>query len=361
MRRALPGILVVLALIGVWWVARQENARTRTRTEEIEHAHEDQGVPTSTRSSTSSSTKGAVVKSAAAAVSGTTVIHGGWGSRPGEFARRRDPESNPEAPMAIAAARGEVAVVDQVNRRVQRFRDGKLTATIPLGGDTVQDVAAGARGSTVLLDRLGDRNVQVYGADGKLANEVSLVGKGVPEGGGVTAVFADDDGIYVEREHASVVRIADASGNADPARPELIGRPSRDGHLLLSAKIADRASGSIAIAAFDRASGQPLWSQVISLDEPIQHIFTVDSDAHGRAYVAADVGRETPQPPYRIYDEKITIARLDQNGSPAGAIDAPPLATADESFRPITVDDDGAIYIMYPRAGGLDVVRFVFP
>src|SRR5436189_119932 len=34
---------------------------------------------------------------------GTVVIRGAWGSGPGQFGRKRDPESNPEAPMAMAA------------------------------------------------------------------------------------------------------------------------------------------------------------------------------------------------------------------------------------------------------------------
>jgi hypothetical protein len=361
MRRVLVLVLILAALGGVLWVGFRKQPPAPSSTSTSETAPATNGAPPTggVTGSTTTPVRPVVVKSAATKSGGQTVVHGAWGSAPGEFARRRDPESNPEAPMAIAAAGRDVVVVDQVNRRVQRFHDGKLTATIPMGGDTVQDVAV-AGSKTLLLDRLADKNVQVYGADGKLSNEVGIVGKGVPEGGGVTGVFADDDGIYVENQHASVIRIADASGNADPNRPELIGRPSRDGRYLLKAAIGDRASGTISVSAFDRQSGAPVWSQMVQVDEPILHIFTLDSDRHGRTYVAVDVGRESPAPPYQIVDEKIVIARLDQNGSPAGAIEAPPLGTADETFHPITVDDDGSILIMYARASGLDVVRFSF-
>jgi hypothetical protein len=292
---------------------------------------------------------------------GNVVVKGGWGSKPSDFGRRRDPESNPEGPMAIAAgANGELAVVDQINRRVDRYKDGKLVATIPLGGDTVQDVALGTNGRTLLLDRLADKNVQVYDSNGKLLNELTLQGKGVPEGGGVTGVFADDDGIYVEREHAQVVRIADANGNADPDRPELIGRPSRDGRLLIAAAIGDRANGEIVVRGFDRRSGQPLFTQPIRVDEPILHIVMLDSDRQGNIYLAVDVGREAPQPPYPIVDEKIVIPRLSSTGAPRGAIEVPPFPSADESFRPITVADDGTIYVMTAAEGGLTVTRYTF-
>jgi hypothetical protein len=360
MKRVLWAGVIIAMIFGVLWVGLRAAPDQRAPDAQNPAAAPTVANGGKTSSTTTTPVRPVVVKSAAAKSGGQTVVHGGWGSKPGEFARRRDPESNPEAPMAVVAAGGDVVVVDQVNRRVQRFHGGKLVATIPLGGDTVQDVAVAGQ-KTLLLDRLADKNVQVYGADGKLTNELSIVGKGVPEGGGVTGLFADGDGIYVEREHSTLVRIADASGNADPNRPELIGRPSRDGRSLLKAAIADRAGGLIAVSAFDRQSGTALWSQTIQVDEPILHIFTLDSDRHGRTYVAVDVGRESPAPPYQIVDEKIVVARLDQNGSPAGAIEAPPLGTADETFHPITIDDDGAVLIEYPRDTGLDVVRFVFP
>jgi hypothetical protein len=298
----------------------------------------------------------------ASSAPGKVVIAGGYGSADGQFGRRRDPESNPEGPMAVAAgAGGQLAVVDQVNRRILRYRDGKLAGSVPIGGDTVQDIAFARDGKMLVLDRLVDGNVQVYGADGKLVNEVSLAGKGVTEGGGITGLFADDDGIYVERDHEAVVRIADAAGKSDPNRPELAGRTSRGGHLLLAAAIADAAAGDVLVSAVDRASGQPAWQQPIHLGIPIVHVITLDSDAAGLVYLAVDVGRETTSAPFRIVDERILVARLGSGGAPRGMLSLPPLPTADESFRPITVDDDGTVYVMAAGDNGLAVTRYVFP
>jgi len=295
-------------------------------------------------------------------VAGKVVVSGKWGSQPGEFGRRADPESNPEGPMALVAGpHGEVDVVDQINRRVQRFKDGKPVGAISIGGDTVQDAVAGKDGRTLLLDRLADRNVQVYGADGKLQNELPIVGKGVPEGGGVTGLFSDDDGIYVEREHGSVVRVADANGAADPNRPELPGRPSRDGHLLLQAQLGDRMSGEITVRASDRASGQPAWTQQLSMGAMVLHIITLDSDRQGMAYLAVDVGRESPQPPYAITDERVVVLRLGSGGAPRGSITIPPFGSADETFRPIAIDDDGSVLVMTSGPQGLVVTRYQFP
>ena len=52
---------------------------------------------------------------------------------------------------------------------------------------------------------------------------------------------------------------------------------------------------------------------------------------------------------------------VDADGSPRGTIVLPPLPSADESFRPLSVDDDGAVYEMSPGPLGLDVTRYVFP
>src|SRR5207249_79291 len=98
--------------------------------------------------------------------------------RPGELGRRRDPESNPEGPMAIAASGdGELAILDQVNHRIERWARGRHLGTIAAGGDTVQDIAPGTGGRTLVLDRLLEDNVQVYGADGTLVNQTPLAGK----------------------------------------------------------------------------------------------------------------------------------------------------------------------------------------
>ncbi len=254
---------------------------------------------------------------------------------------------------------GTLLVLDQINRRLQRWKDGKLVGSMPFGGDTVQDVVSGPEGRTVVLDRLGDRNLQIYDPTGKLMNEVSLVGKGVPEGGGITAVFADNDGVYVEREHGAVVRVSDVNGHPDPARPELIGRPSRDGKLLLSAALASRDAGTVSVRAFDRKTSQPVWSATVSLGAPILHVVTLDSDAHGAVYLAAVTGAETTVAPFHVVDEAIVVARL-VGGQQRGLLKLPPFQTADETFRPITVADDGTLYVEYVGEEGVEVRRYRF-
>jgi hypothetical protein len=292
---------------------------------------------------------------------GQPLVHSAWGSDPGQLGRKHEEESNPEGPMAIAARGGEALVLDQVNRRIERFANGKLVGKVEIGSDTVQDLAAMHGGRTAVLDRLSDGNVQIYGADGKLANSLPLAGKGITEGGDVTGVFADDSGVYVEREHGSLVRIADADGTADADRPELLGRPSRDGRLVLQAEMADPGAGQLRVRATDRATGSPAWTQLVQLDAPVIHIVMLDSDRAGNVYVAAEVGREGTEPPYELYDVHLVAARLGPNGALRGQIQMPGLGTADETFRPLTVDDDGVLYLMLPGDDGITVLKYTFP
>lgn len=293
---------------------------------------------------------------------GEVVLRGRWGGAPGQFGRRREAEASPEGPMALYAGRaGELSILDQVNRRVERYKDGARTGGLAMGGDTLQDLAVGAEGRVALLDRFVDKSVQVYGADDKLQNEVGLAGPGVPEPGHVTGVFADDDGIYVEREHGSVVRIADGSGASDPARTELPGRPSRDGTLFLAAALLDRAAGTVVVRAFARATQKPAWERSLQLEAPVVQILMLDSDRQGRVYLAASIGHEDPRPPYKLIDESITAVRLGSGGVERGRLRLPPLPDVEESVRPLSIDDAGDLYVMAPRPEGLEVRRYRFP
>jgi hypothetical protein len=256
--------------------------------------------------------------------------------------------------MALAVgARGEVLVLDQVNHRVQRFSDGKLAATIALAGDTAQDLALAPSGRVALLDRLGDRTLRVYDGAGRLENELALAG----DPGAATGVFADGDGVYVERDHATVARVAAADGRKDDSDASLAGRPTRDGRLLVRAALSGPASATV--IATDRASGAEAWRADVGFGARVLSLVLLDSDARGTVYVAADDGDEARAAPYAIANERVEVVRLD-GGAPAGRIALPPPPTADESFRPLTVGDDGAIYAMVAADSGFSVVRYVF-
>lgn len=289
----------------------------------------------------------------------SVVLRVSWGGRPGQLGRRGGEEANLEAPMALAVERGEIVVLDQVNRRVERFRHGQRIKTMPLGSDFGQDLALGPDGKSAILDRLGANEVSVYGEDGSWLGDLPL-GPAHVDKGDATGVFSDELGIYVERGHGGVVRIADAQGRSQPAE-ELPGRPTRDGRLLISAAIVDRAQGLVAVHAFDRSSLAKQWTCVASLGTPPLQLLLLDSDGLGRVYLGAGVGRGDPRPPYAIVDQELIVVRIDARGEVNGLLRLPPLTAPDEMLRPVAIDDQGIIYVMRPDETGLTVERYEFP
>jgi hypothetical protein len=156
----------------------------------------------------------------------------GWGSGPSQLGRDRPQEANPEAPMSLTVTPlGDVVVLDQLNGRLVRIgQDGKVLGTTPLTQQTPQDVTVAKDGTLLVLDRLRDKSVAIIDPEtGTLRGDLPLQGEGIPETGGITGTFVDGDSVYVEREHGALIRIGDLAGTADTTRPEIPGRPTRDG------------------------------------------------------------------------------------------------------------------------------------
>ncbi len=354
---ALGALLALLAILG-WWMGR---SAVKVKRADDGNAPTPEAVTTPVRPASPSPAAAVVTVPRREAVSHLRV-RAGWGSGPGQLGKKTDPESAPEGPMSLVVDRhGNLYVLDEINRRVQRWSaDGRLLSSIPINGDTAQDLALGKNGAVALLDRLGERNVQLFSSDGKPLGEVGLVGKHLPEGGGATGLFTDSDGnLWVEREHQELVRVADSDGSSDADRPTAPGRPSRDGRVYLSGAIVDRAAGSVTVRGLD-GSGALLWQSTVGLGAPILYLSLLDSDAAGNVYLAGHVGRSSLQPPYLIEDEQLIVVSLSPDGTPRGSLSleaAPPEA---ESFRDLTVGDDGTLYRMVLGPSGVTIETYHF-
>jgi hypothetical protein len=278
-----------------------------------------------------------------------------WGSGPADLAHKLDAESAPEGPMALTVdSSGNVLILDQLNHRIQRWtRDGRRLAPIAINGDTAQDLLAARDGRLLLLDRLGEQNVQLLDGAGHPLGDVALRGAKIPEPGGVTGLYLDDDGnAYAEREHGELVRVADADGHASRDRPTLPGRPRRGVGGFVRGAIADRATGTFTVRAYD-ASSAPAWETTLSFGGTILYIVLLDSDASGAVYAGARVGSESPAPPYAITGERVELRSLDASGQPRGALTLDGAPAPEEVFREFTVADDGTVYRLRRAADGV--------
>lgn len=299
---------------------------------------------------------------AAAPKQGTPKFSSGWGSGPGQVGARAANESNPEGPMALAATKDGILVLDQVNGRVIKFGpDGKPLKEFPIGPDTAQDMAVDDKGRVAVLDRVHEGQVLMYDENGNLIGQVPVVGGAIDEAGGATGVFIDDKGVYVEREHSESVQVLGPSGLPLDNRPTLPGRPLRDGSGSVQALIGDRAAGVVKVLAFD-GNADFTWQRPVRFPAPIVSIVLLDSDRQGRIFLGAHIATESPDPPYDLVDERIIVVGLAQpDGADRGSVVLPPPAEADESLRPLSVDDDGVIYQMLPGASGIEIKTYTLP
>lgn len=280
----------------------------------------------------------------------------GFGDGPLDVGRRRDPETAAVGPSAIAIDRdGRLLINDPVHGRVLLLdRDGKPRATIKLPSPTVDDIVALADGSVGVLDRLGEKSVWRVGPDGKPRGEYAIEGGGLREASGTTGLFADPEGgLFVEVGHQTLQRVDGPTG----PRQTLPGRPRRDGGIYLRCAIADRKAGIVRLDALLR-DGTPAWTVNLPLGAPVLRIRLVDSDLTGSSYVGAEVGLESSTPPYAIVDQKLVLVGIDPAGQPRGTLALPTKPAPEETFRELTVGDDGTIYRMVITDQGVTIETY---
>ncbi|MGZ3428698.1 MAG: hypothetical protein ACXVCV_18725, partial [Polyangia bacterium] len=209
-----------------------------------------------------------------------------------------------------------------------------------------------------VLDRLHDKRVTLYDSAGGTRATLPLAAAGIAEPAAVTGLFPDRDGaLYLEREHQSWLRLADARGAADGARTPAPGRPTRAG-TFLSAAIVDRAAGRARISLYDDLKGDLAWQTTVDFGAPILFLALLDADASGRVYIGAHTGRESAAPPYAISDESLTLVALTPDGNEGARLTLPAPPPHEESFRDLYVGDDGTIYWMRRTAAGVVVEAY---
>lgn len=289
-----------------------------------------------------------------------TVLEIPWGDGPGQVGRRLADESAPEGPMSfVVTDDGRLVLLDQVNQRVQVFDPDQPPTSVALPADTYEDLDLDKDGNLVVIDRLARRSIETFGPDGKLLSSVALQGPGVPDGGGVTGLFSRPDGTWVEVEHQRLVRVADASGRADPDRPELPGRFSADGSRLL---LASR-EGPQAVVILGRPADAPQQAPVliarIGFSLPVWHLTGLESDHLGRIYLGALAVRERPVPPHDALEAHEEIVVLSAAGIELGRARLAAASGPEEQFRSLRLGGDGFLYLLRCAQAGVELRRLM--
>ena len=275
--------------------------------------------------------------SASASAAGAFATFG-WGGGDGQLGHSRPQEANPEGPMSLASdGKGGALLLDQVNGRLVRVdADGKPKGTfkVPLLG--AQDVAVASDGTVAVLDRLADKQVQLFDADGRPRGSLPLEGKGIAEGGAVTGVFVDGDKVYAEKEHGALVLLGGTDGKPGD-RSEIPGRPSRDGTSYISAGITKADEGRLWVSAITRATSQHRFTRELRMGVPVPSLLLLDSDKGGVIYLAMEAMPSEGNPVVLL------SCLAGKDGAPVGSVQLPASVLPDETFRELTVLDQGGV------------------
>jgi hypothetical protein len=294
----------------------------------------------------------------AAAQEAEVVVRAAWGPEPGQLGRRDADESAPEGPMSfVVAPAGDVWILDQVNARLVRFgADGRFEETIGIGSVTFQGLALGPGGELVLVDRLAARTVLVLASDGTRLGQVGLEGHGIPEGGGTTAVFARDDGVWIEYDHRRSVRVLDAQWRDPFYRRELPGRPVGPGAVR---GVAWReAPFSVGVQLFEGEAEAPRAETELRFEEPVRRIVELAGDGQGNVVLAVHLATEDPARGWATVHEALEVLVLDAALVERRRIVTSPSAGPWEQTKELEVRGDGTIWQMAFGEAGVEVRRW---
>ena len=335
-KRSVLALVALVLLAGVAYVAwnvRGDHATTHDAAASDARSPELGALATSTSLAVAS----IAVPSASASVS-VAFASFGWGGGDGQLGRSRPHEANPEGPMSLTSdGKGGALLLDQVNGRVVKLdADGKPKGTIKVPLLGAQDVAVAADGTVAVLDRLADKQVQLFDADGKPRGSLPLEGKGIAEGGAVTGVFVDGDKVYAEKEHGPLVLLGGTDGTPGD-RTEIPGRPSRDGTSWISAGITKPDEGRLWLSAITRATNQHRFTRELRMGVPVPSLLLLDSDKSGVVYLAMQAM------PSEGHSVVLLECLAGKDGAPLGTVQLPASTLPEETFREFAVLDQGGV------------------
>ena len=133
------------------------------------------------------------------------VLRASYGSGPDDLGHCVPQEASPEGPMSFAlGSNDEIYVLDQINSRVQVFKNKTRIRTIAISDNRdsdFKDIALTKDGRIVLLDTLLKKKVYLLDANGTALKELPLAGKYIPDAGkgwdlAVNGIYCREDGIW---------------------------------------------------------------------------------------------------------------------------------------------------------------------
>jgi hypothetical protein len=288
---------------------------------------------------------------------GAVIAHLPWGGSGHAVGRVDGDQAASEGPMSFAAAAdGGLYLLDQVGLRVLALRaDGTIAREIPIPAATFQELAVWPDGRLILLDRLARASLVILDPRGRLLDEHPVVGEGIPEGGGVTAMFARDDGVWLEFGHLQVVKVL-GRDLAPCAREIVPGRIVVPGRTSVGAAIDYRGGARLWLA--DLEKNAVAAETEIRLPDPIARLIWVEADANGHTHVLCHVLDFAADDFRRVTVDKVVGLEYDAGLRLVRSFESPHVIVEHEQFREFLVTPQGGVLQMSFADDGVSLRRW---
>jgi len=289
------------------------------------------------------------------------VIRGAWGSSAGAFGQR--PEGSRPGPMSLAIGDDNtIHVLDQVNRRVQRFDpSGRFSGQTDIAAETTETIALSGADLWTLVYEAGavpGHRVERY-TDGQRALQVTLDRAiKLVTGLYVTGVGAATS-VWVEERHDRQIQVVAAGRALAPTEQtrHVLGRPYRgqDAERLTATRLG--AQRAALIHVLPGQGTRRLFDVVSPL--PLVAIHALASDRAGRIYLGLLLGRDA-RPGQALVDVQRLLLVHRGQGAALLTIQLARERTHD-TFQPLAIGPDGAVYQLHTSEEGVTVRRWALP
>jgi hypothetical protein len=253
--------------------------------------------------------------------------------------------------LAVSGA-GEILILDQVNRRVQRFDSGgNPVGQIAIASEATEDIALSSDGSWLwaLVSEPGGFRLERYPVLEASPASVIPLSRSIQL---ATGVFVDGADVWIEQRHDLQTRVVagERALPPDAQRHDVLGRPDRSapGRRLSAARTGPRRARVLRVAP-----GDTTWP-IVDVTTPLPlAIQELASDRGGRVFLGLHLGR--PEPDGSLSHARRVMVVLE--GGQARSVELA-VAMATDAFRPLAVSADGAIHQLQTTEEGVTVRRW---
>ena len=223
---------------------------------------------------------------------GAIVFSSTFGSGEGQVAADFPEEAESVCPnsFVVEEKTGKIYVLDQLNNRIQVFKDGSFLRSIPTPKNCyLYDLALVPDGNLVVLEKQQGK-IYYLKDNGEVTREVEIAGDFIESGGDVEGIYSREDGIWLSvfgnEEYDYQVHITDDAGQPLSKRKKVEGILSPDGNTLLKAIIGFHGN-SIKVTA-SSIEGKKKWTNTVSCGHECLYV-DLAMDNNENTYIALNI------------------------------------------------------------------------